>query len=160
MAAPPDERTSKASITIDASPDKVYDLIVDVAQMGNISPESTGTIGNPGDLTVGDKFWGLNKRGAWRWFTRCTVLAADPGRTFEFDVDFGPMPVSRWRYDIVPAGDGCEVTETWEDRRDGALAGPIKAVGSMIIPGPRAEHNQANIEATLQRLKELAEAKG
>lgn len=157
MAAPPDDRTSQASISIDASPDTVYDLISDVAHMGDLSPESTGTMGSPAALAKGDKFWGMNKRGAWRWFTRCTVLAADRGRTFEFDVDFGPMPVSRWRYDITPTDSGCEVTETWEDRRTGPLAAPIKAVGSVIIPGPRAEHNQANIEATLQRLKAVAE---
>lgn len=158
MSAPPDEQTARASIRIDAAADDVYDIVVDVAQMGNLSPESTGTIGKPGTLKAGDKFWGLNKRKAWRWFTQCTVLAADRGRRFEFDVDFGPMPVSRWRYEFTPVDGGCEVTETWEDRRQGALAAPIKAVGGLIIPGPRAEHNQQNIESTLQRLKSVAES--
>lgn len=158
MTAPPDDTTARASIVIGASPQDVYDIVVDVAQMGNLSPESTGTIGTPGPLKVGDKFWGTNKSGRWRWFTRCTVLEADPGRVFEFDVDFGPMPVSRWRYEFAATDAGCEVTETWEDRRNGALAAPIKAVGGVLIPGPRADHNQQNIEATLARLKAVAEA--
>lgn len=154
MAPPPDDHTARASIQIKAPADRVYDVVANVARMGDFSPESTGTLGDPGPLGVGDKFWGTNKRGLWRWSTRCTVLAADRGRRFEFDVDFGPMPISRWTYEFEPTDDGCEVTETWHDRRAG---GPVKWVGSVIIPGPRAEHNQANIEATLRRLKQTVE---
>lgn len=149
--------TAQASIHIDASPQAVYDIVVDVAHMGELSPEATGAVGADTDLQVGDKFWGTNRRGAWRWFTRCTVLAADRGHRFEFDVDFGPSPISRWTYEFRAVDGGCEVTETWTDRRFGPMAGPIKKVGSWIIPGPRAEHNQRNIETTLQRLKAAAE---
>lgn len=154
MSQPPDDRTARASIRIAAPAPEVYDVVADVARMGELSPEATGTVGSPGPLQVGDKFWGTNKRGLWRWATRCTVLAADRGRRFEFDVDFGPMPISRWVYEFEPTDDGCEVTETWHDRRVG---GPVKWAGSMIIPGPRAEHNQAGIEQTLQQLKRTVE---
>ncbi|MEZ5185021.1 MAG: SRPBCC family protein [Candidatus Nanopelagicales bacterium] len=151
------EGTATSSIAIAASPDAVYDLVADVSRMGEWSPEATGTIGHPSELKAGDKFWGLNRKGVFRWFTRCTVLAAVPGRRFEFDVDFGPSPISRWTYEFTAAPDGCEVTETWVDRRRGALAAPMKWAGGVMIPGPRGSHNLRNIETTLQRLKAAAE---
>jgi uncharacterized protein YndB with AHSA1/START domain len=150
--------TASASITINASPREIYDLIADVSRMGEWSPEATGTIGDPEVLKAGDKFWGTNRKGFVRWFTRCTVRAADPGERFEFDVDMGPSPISRWTYELRETDGGCEVTETWQDRRFGPLAGPVKWVGKGIIPGPRADHNQRNIETTLQRLKTAAES--
>lgn len=154
-----DEDTlASASITIAAPPERVYDLVADVTRMGEWSPEASGTIGQPSALQPGDKFWGTNRRGFVRWFTRCTVRRADRGERFEFDVDFGPSDISRWTYEFTPVDGGCEVTETWQDRRFGPLAGPVKWVGKGIIPGPRADHNQRNIEITLQRLKAAAES--
>ncbi len=151
------EDTATSTIQIAASPQVVYELVVDVSRMGQWSPEATGTFGDPGELKAGDKFWGTNRKGVFRWFTRCTVLAAVPGRLFEFDVDLGPSSISRWRYEFTATPEGCEVTETWEDRRTGPLSGPVKWAGSLLIPGPRAPHNLHNIEMTLQRLKAAAE---
>jgi Polyketide cyclase / dehydrase and lipid transport len=158
MANPPSETMARACIEIAAPPEKVYDLVVDVSHMGRWSPEATGTIGHPDHLRPGSRFWGLNRKGVWRWFTLCTVRVADRGKTFEFDVDFWPAGVSRWRYDFRPTETGCEVTETWEDRRTGLRAVPIEFVGGIMIPGPRAQHNQWSIETTLQRLKAAAES--
>lgn len=157
MAQPVSPTEARATIHIDAPAEHVYDLVVDVSRMGQWSPENTGTVGSPGPVGVGDRFWGVNRRGLVRWVTRCTVLEADRGRRFAFDVDMGPSPVSRWVYDFEQTGRGCEVTETWVDRRGGLLAAPVKWVGGLIIPGPRADHNQRNIEITLQRLKAAAE---
>lgn len=149
--------SARASLEIAAPPEKVYDLVADVARMGQWSPEATGAAGAAANLRAGDQFWGLNKRGIARWFTRCTVLEAQRGKRFVFDVDFPPMPVSRWTYEFEPTETGCLVTEIWDDRRAGPLALPIKALGQVIIPGDRATHNQRNIETTLGRLKAAAE---
>ena len=89
-----------------------------------------------------------------RWFTHCTIRVADRGQRFVFDVDLGPSEISRWTYEFEPTPGGCRVTETWEDRR---RSKPIEWIGGIIIPGPRAEHNQWSIETTLQRLKAVAE---
>ena len=147
------------TITIAAPAEALYDLVADVSQMGRFSPEATGARGAATVLQVGDRFIGLNKRGPVRWFTQCTVTAADRGAEFEFDVDFGPVPVSCWRYDFEPVGDGTtRVTETWMDRRQGLLGVPIALVGKLVIPGDRATHNRATMAETLRRLKEAAEA--
>lgn len=147
------------SIVIDAPAEVIYDLVADVTRMGEWSPEATGARGVDGDLEVGDRFMGLNQRGPVRWFTFNTVRAAERGAEFEFDTDFGPLPVSRWRYDFEAIGDGrTRVVETWLDRRTGLRAIPIKAMGQLLIPGNREDHNRANMVQTLRRLKESAES--
>lgn len=145
------------SIDVQASPEAVYDMVADVSRMGEWSPEATGARRADGVLQEGDKFIGLNRRGPVQWFTQCTVRVARPGKRFEFDVDFGPLPVSRWIYDFTPNGDGCTVQETWIDRREGLRGQAVKAAGQLLIPGNRPEHNRANMVETLRRLKRAAE---
>jgi Polyketide cyclase / dehydrase and lipid transport len=146
------------SIHISAQPEAVYDLIADVTSVGQLSPEATGAFGAGERLGVGDTFWGTNRRGPWIWATRCRVTSADRGRAFAFDVDFGPFPVSAWSYEIVGTDGGCTVTETWVDRRDGRRGRLFGKAGSVIIPGPRDEHNLRNIRQTLEALKSVAES--
>src|SRR4051794_30656311 len=80
------------SIRINASAQVLYDLISDVSRMGQWSPEATGALGAGKELAAGDTFVGLNKFALARWWTNCTILEADRGERFSFDVDFGPMP--------------------------------------------------------------------
>jgi hypothetical protein len=146
------------SIHIDAEPETVYALVADVGSVGRFSPEATGAVGAPQHPEVGGHFWGMNRRGPWFWATRCTVISAEPGRRFAFDVDVWPFSVSRWEYDIEPEADGCRVTETWTDRRTGVRGRVMTVAGSVVIPGPRDEHNRRNIRDSLAGLKRLAEA--
>ncbi|MCH9718749.1 MAG: SRPBCC family protein [Actinomycetia bacterium] len=146
------------SLIISAPAEAIYELVADVSRMGEWSPEATGARGVSGPLHVGDRFTGTNRRGQVGWFTFNTVRIATPGQAFEFDTDFGPLPISRWRYDFGTRADGTtRVTETWWDRRNGLLGLPIRAVGQLLIPGDRATHNRKNIRTTLQRLRDVAE---
>ena len=65
---------------------------------------------------VGARFRGHVKRngkGPVYW-TTCTVSECEPGKTFAFGVGAaGKTPLNVWRYDIAPAGDGCDVTESF-----------------------------------------------
>ncbi len=149
--------TISESLAIDATPEVVYDLIADRAEVGRISGEASGTLRPTGRLAVGDTFWGTNRRGPWRWATRCRVTAAEPGQAFAFDVDVPLLPISTWRYTIEPTPTGCLVTETWIDRRVGARGRLVTAGGALFIPGPREEHNRANIRASLAALKAAAQ---
>jgi hypothetical protein len=85
------------------------------------------------------------------------VTRADRGAGFAFDVGFGPFPLSSWAYEIDSVEGGCTVTETWVDRREGRRGQAIRRAGSLIIPGPRDEHNKRNIRASLERLKAAAQ---
>ena len=152
--------TATASIHIQADPLVVYDLIADVSAVGEFSPEATGALRARSHLTVGDTFWGTNRRGPWIWATHCRVTRADPGGGFAFDVDFGVFPISSWTYRIEPDDTGCLVTETWVDRREGKRGELIRRGGALVIPGPRDEHNLRGIQQTLAALKAAAESDG
>jgi hypothetical protein len=145
------------SIYMAADAGRIYELVADVGRMGEWSPEATGARGASGTLGPGDRFLGLNRRGPVRWFTVCTVRAAQRGVTFAFDVDFGPFHVSRWEYRFRPEGAGTRVTESWTDRRTGLRGAVLKAAGQLVIPGSRPQHNRASMVQTLRRLKEAAE---
>lgn len=147
-------------IEIAAEPDRVYDLVSDVGRMGEWSPEATGARGASGCPKTGDRFIGTNKWGVIRWFTNCLVRRAERGVVFEFDVNLGPLPVAAWRYEFESTVTGTRVVETWIDRRRGLAGAPIKAVGYLIIPGNRVEHNRAGMRQTLRRLKQVAESIG
>ncbi len=147
-------------IEIAADPDRVYDLVSDVARMGEWSPEATGARGVSGRLRTGDRFIGTNKFGVIRWFTNCRMLRAERGVVFEFDVNAGPLPVARWCYEFERTATGTRVVETWTDRRRGLAGVPVKVVGYLIIPGNRVEHNRAGMRQTLRRLKQVAESTG
>jgi hypothetical protein len=137
--------------------DQLYALVSEVTAMGRWSPETTGCrwLGSATGPAIGARFRGNNRQGWRRWSTICTVTAAEPGRTFAFEVDFGPLPISRWRYDFEPGDDGCLVTETWTDRRP-----PWMIRVSPVVMGvkDRAGHNRAGMDTTLANLARAAEA--
>src|SRR5258708_4255066 len=99
-----------------APPEKIWDLVSDVTKIGRYSPETFEGewLDGAAGPAVGAKFRGhvkRNGRGPTYW-TTCTVLAAEPGREFAFAV--GPSRLNTWRYVIDPAGDGADVTESFE----------------------------------------------
>ena len=142
-----------------AAPIDVYDLISDVTRMGDWSPETSSCrwVGGVTGPAVGARFVGSNRRGPLVWRTSCRVTAADPGSAFAFTVSFAGMPIADWGYEIVADGQGCVVTETWTDRRSGALR--LASVPVMGI-ADRAEHNRRGMAATLAALASAAEGAG
>ena len=152
--------TVSRSIEIDAPAALVYALISDLPRMGEWSPECyrCDWRGGATEATVGARFTGRNRRGLAHWWTTGEVVAADPDRQIAFDVTFLSLPVSRWRYEIETLGERrVRLTESWEDRRRPPMH-LLGTLGSGIRD--RAAHNAAGMEATLRRLKEVAEAGG
>ena len=154
--------TVSDSVQIAADPLAVYEQVSDPRQMRRWSPENlSASVPDAGPAYVGMKFVGHNKRGPMRWVTRCTVIAAEPGRRFAFDVDqygFGvpllPVKIARWEYTFEPVTDGTLVTETWTDGRtrwpDSVTArfDPIATGGKSF-----ADFQRRNIAKTLKNLK-------
>ncbi len=142
---------------IAAAPDAVWALIADVTRMGEWSPENVGGewIGDRREPVVGARFRGKNQNGKRRWKTMCTVVAADPGREFAFEVKASLLRVARWEYHVESADAGCRVTETWIDQRGRIVNWMGKPVSGV---GDRATHNRAGMEAARERLGAAAEA--
>lgn len=150
------EQDVSACARIACPADSLYTLISDVTRMGEWSPENIGGrwVRGASGPAPGARFLGSNRRGWRRWTTNCTVVAAEPGRRFSFDVRVVVIPASRWTYDLKPDGDATLVTETWSDHRPSWFA--RLAGATMGIDDIRA-HNQRNIEATLANLAAAAE---
>jgi uncharacterized protein YndB with AHSA1/START domain len=150
---PDTKDTVSVSMTIAAPPDEVYGLVSDVTRMGEWSPECVRCKWLDGDRK---KFRGYNRKGFVRWSTNATVVRAEPGKEFTFDVHaVAGIPVARWSYRFTPAvAGGTVVTESWEDHR----AGPFKTLTGLAIGvSDRAEHNRKGMEQTLERIKAAAE---
>ena len=147
--------SASATVQIDCSPDEVYRLITDLPTMASLAEEARAMELRKGDsVCEGAVFVGHNENGGKRWTTKCTVTDAEPGRVFGFDVRYTVVPISHWRYEIVPADGGCRVTESTWDRRPGWFR-PFGGIATGV--SDRTSANAEHIQLTLQRLKERAE---
>jgi hypothetical protein len=148
--------SASSTVEINASPSTVYALITDLDAMSEIAEETAVMRWSKGSSAApGSVFKGTNRNGWRRWTTKCTITDASPGETFAFNVSHTGVPVSRWQYDIAPAGEGCTVTESTWDRRPAWYKTPAGLYTGIMN---RAGANSDHIQATLQRLKERAEA--
>ncbi|WP_309113295.1 SRPBCC family protein [Saccharothrix sp.] len=146
---------AQASITVAAPAHYVYALVSDLTGMARLAQEYSGGrwLSPATGPAVGARFRGTNRRGIRLWTTVATVTDARPER-FAFVVRSMGLQVSRWQYDIEPTGTGCQVTESTWDLRP-AWFKPLTVLATGVRD--RATRNQANIESTLARLKQLAE---
>jgi Polyketide cyclase / dehydrase and lipid transport len=146
------------TVHMKATPEQVWDLVSDVTRIGSYSPETFEAVWIDGATgpALGAKFRGHVKRngkGPVYW-TTCTVTASEPGRVFAFGVgNKADAPLNVWRYDIVPGGDGSDVTEsftltpTWWLRLYWSLLG-----------WARGKTNRNGMRTTLERIRDEVEA--
>lgn len=148
----------KDSVTVHmkAPADQVYDLVSDVTRIGEFSPETFEAewLGGATGPAVGARFRGhvnRNNRGVKYW-TECRVTEATPGRAFAFDVVMGDRVVNSWRYDIEPAGDGTDVTESFALDRN-----PATRLYWLLLGWARGRTNREGMRTTLNRIKAVVE---
>ncbi len=107
-------------------------------------------------MPVGTIFTGSNRRGVFRWSTRCRVVQAEPGVSFAFDVTYVGLSVARWLYRLEPVADGTVVHEEWFDHR-GRLMKLLGTLGTGVAD--RETHNRRTMQETLDALAaELGQA--
>jgi hypothetical protein len=129
-----------------------------VTRIGRYSPETFEAewIDGATGPAVGAKFRGhvkRNEKGPVYW-TTCTVSDCEPGKTFAFGVGNKPdAPLNVWRYDIVAAGDGCDVTESFTLAPTWALKLYWTCLG-----WARGKTNRNGMRRTLERVRDDAEA--
>jgi uncharacterized protein YndB with AHSA1/START domain len=140
------------TVHMDAPPDRVWDLVSEVTRIGSYSPETFEAEWLDGATgpEVGARFRGHVKRngkGPIYW-TSCTVLASEPGREFAFGVGARDKPLNTWRYRLEPAGDGTDVTESFE-LTDTAVLRLYWA----LLGWARGPTNRNGMRTTLERIK-------
>lgn len=145
------------SVHVDRSPEEVYALVSDVTRTGEWSPQCVRCEWDAGDgPAVGAHFTGSNEVPGREWQTRSTVVAAEPGREFAWEVGDGFVA---WGYEMQPDGDGTTLTERWEFRQAGLdfFAGKYgDEADAQIADRTRAAHE--GIPATLAAIKQVAES--
>lgn len=145
------------TIRMDASPERVWELVSDVTRIGELSPETFEGewVDGAAGPAVGARFRGhvkRNGRGPTYW-TNCRVTECETGRTFAFEV-LGPggRAINSWRYDVEPDGDGARVTESFR-----LTANPLTKVYWAIAGTARNRTNVDGMRQTLERVKAIVE---
>jgi uncharacterized protein YndB with AHSA1/START domain len=140
-----------------APPEQVWALVSDITNTGRFSPETFEAEWLDGATgpAVGVRFRGhvkRNGRGPTYW-TVCEIVDCEPGRAFGFTVLAGDKPVNTWRYRFDPAGDGTDVTESFE------LADSLPTRAYWALLGRfRGRTNVEGMRTTLERIKSVAES--
>jgi hypothetical protein len=144
-------------IVINATPERLYQMVADLCRMGEWSPECQAVEWKDGATgpVEGARFVGHNRggpAGLMRWSRRGRVLTADAGREFAFVTEEGGHESTVWRYRFEPVGGGTQVTESYDVKRIPAWA--------RIIDVPTNRHRELleGMRHTLQQLKTAAEA--
>ena len=146
--------TSERHVHVDATPAEVYGLVSDVTRMGEWSPETTKCVWMKGPTgpAVGALFKGTNKHGLMTWSTKPTVIVADPGREFAFEIE----GVIKWTYQFDADGTGTKLSESFELLRDLPWYYAVAQRWGMGVKDRRADLEHG-IEVTLDRIKKVLE---
>jgi uncharacterized protein YndB with AHSA1/START domain len=135
-----------------APPERIWELLSDVTKIGRYSPETFEAEWLDGATgpAVGAKFRGHVKRngkGPTYW-TTCTVTASTPGQEFAFGVGSADKPLNVWRYELVAAGDGTDVTESFTL----SPTAPLRLYWA-LLGWARGRTNRNGMQTTLERVK-------
>jgi hypothetical protein len=146
----------EVSLSMDATPHQVWELVSDVTRIGEFSPETfeaRWTRGSTGP-EVGAFFKGHVKRngvGPTYW-SLCRVTECVPDEVFEFSVGTKGMTLNNWGYRLEPEDAGTTVTEYF--RIEPNL--PMRIYWTVLGP-LRSRTNRNGMRTTLERMKAVLE---
>jgi len=148
---------------VDAPPQRVWAVVIDLSRMGEWSSENKGGEWVDGEPALGRKFRGVNQREDFKWETVSVVTQFDPPRVFEWKVGDPDNASSTWRYDLSPEGDGTRLRQYTE--MGPGPSGLTMAIDRMPdkeerIISNRCEEHRRNMSATVAGIKAAAEASG
>jgi hypothetical protein len=117
------------SVEIEASPERVYNLLIDLTQVGRTSPGFTNAEWLDGATAphAGATFRVKGRDGAP---VDCRVLRAMPGEEWAFKENATGDAPTTWRYGLKRTDGGCVVKLTW-DAPEGAGTVADAAKGSL-----------------------------
>ncbi len=144
------------TVHIAATPERIWELVSDITNTGRFSPETFEAEWLDGATApaVGARFRGhvrRNGRGPVYW-TKCIIVASEPGREFAFTVGEADKALNTWSYRFEASGDGTDVTESFQLKDTTALRLYWKLFGRW-----RGRTNHDGMRETLVRIKAVAE---
>ncbi|MEO6886560.1 MAG: SRPBCC family protein [Jatrophihabitantaceae bacterium] len=144
------------TVHMNASPDSAWSLVSDITNTGRWSPETIDAqwLDGASAPAVGVRFRGQvkrNGRGPTYW-TTCKITACQPGREFAFAVIMKGAALNVWRYQFSPAGEGVDVTESFEL----SPTLPLRLYWA-VLGWTRNKTNVNGMRQTLERVKSAAE---
>jgi hypothetical protein len=158
-----DSPTVEVSTWIDASPDAVWPVVVDLPGMAASSPElQTVEWLDGGGPVVGGRFVGHSRHDAMgEWTATSHVVESERPSVFAWAVHDPREPAATWRFTLEPADGGTRLTE-WV-RLGPGRSGLSQAIDRMPdkeqkIVFVRLREFERNMTATLAAIKERAEA--
>jgi uncharacterized protein YndB with AHSA1/START domain len=148
---------------IDASPQRVWELVSDIELMPTMSEELQRTewLDGATEPAVGARFVGHSKHEAFgEWATTSTVIECEPERVLAWAVEDQDNPTAVWRFRLEPKDEGTEL-------RQWAQLGPARSgLSSAIDRMPEKEQKivfvrlrefERSMTATVENIKKLAE---
>ncbi len=158
-----DKPTVAVQTWIDASPQRVWELVSDVQLMTTMSPElqSIEWLDGATGPAVGARFVGRSKHEALgEWSTTSHVVEYEPERLFAWAVEDPKNPTAIWRFRLEPKDGGTELSQ-WMQMGP-ARSGLSFAIDRMPdkeqkIVFVRMREFEQNMGFTLQQIKKLAE---
>lgn len=156
-----DGPTTEARTVVHAPIEVVWSLITDIDLPARFSSEFQGAEWVDDGPALGARFTGRNQHAAiGEWQTTCTVTSFTDCDTFEWAVGDPDQPSARWTFTLEPGNGGVVLRQ--RVRIGPAPSGLTPAIEAMpdkeerIIARRLSEH-QANMQATIDGVKHLAE---
>ncbi|NKQ53946.1 SRPBCC family protein [Amycolatopsis sp. K13G38] len=147
---------------IDASPQRVWELVSDAELMPDTSTELCSVEWADDKRGLGARFVGHNEHESFgTWSTTSHVVEYEPGRVFAWAVSDPDQPAALWRFRLQPRDGGTELSQ-WV-RMGPGKSGLSYAIERMPdkeqkIVFVRLREFERNMTATLEHVKRLAEA--
>lgn len=148
----------EATVDIAADPVVVWELVSDVARMGEWSPvcRRVEYLDGATSPAQGARFVGHNRQFGARWSRTCVITTCVPHRELAFHTLFRDAVGTRWRYRLEPRDGGTRVVESYE-----LVAMPRWVAALQHLPGmascSRMETNRG-MQRTLNQIKAAAES--
>ena len=158
-----DGPTVEVSIRIEATAERVWELVTDIELPARFSSEFQGATWVEGDgPAVGARFVGRNHHEALgHWETTSFVTRCERPRAFAWAVTDPDAPSASWWFTLEPDGDDAVVL------RQGTRLGPARSGLSIAIDAMpdkeeriiarRLQEHERNLQATVEGVKRLAE---
>ena len=143
------------SITIDATPERVWSLVSDLGRMSRWSPQVVTTIVRGRPIQLGTKMINLNRRGLLVWPTQSKVVRFEPQREIAFRVKDN---FTIWSLSLTSDGAGGTILTQRREAPDGIS--PIsRTLTDKVLGGITSFQTElgAGMRETLAKIKVDAE---